>query len=92
MRVLPDGTPDAPGKTRRRCLSARASWTSSDLAGTILDGMRLLYGKAGLVVEPSAALGIAAILEDPARFAGKRVATIICGGNVVPDDFQRWVL
>jgi threonine dehydratase len=52
---------------------------------SIVDGMRLLRGSAGLVVEPSAALGVAAVLEDPARFAGRRVATVICGSNVDPD-------
>jgi threonine dehydratase len=55
-------------------------------------GMRLLYEHAGLVVEPSAALGIAAVLEDPERFAGRRVTTILCGSNVAPADFARWVL
>jgi threonine dehydratase len=55
-------------------------------------GMRLLYEHAGLVVEPSAALGVAAVLEDPERFAGRRVTTILCGSNVVPADFARWVL
>jgi threonine dehydratase len=55
-------------------------------------GMRGLYEHAGLVVEPSAALGIAAILEDPARFAGRRVTTILCGSNVGATDFARWVL
>jgi threonine dehydratase len=55
-------------------------------------GMRLLYEHAGLVVEPSAALGVAAILEDPERFAGRRVATVICGSNVMPSDHSRWVL
>ena len=55
-------------------------------------GMRLLYEHAGLVVEPSAALGIAAVLEEPERFAGRRVTTILCGSNVAPADFARWVL
>lgn len=59
---------------------------------SIKDGMRLLYEHAGLVVEPSAALGIATLLEQPERFAGRRVATIICGSNVVPADHARWVL
>lgn len=58
---------------------------------SIVDGMRLLYRHAGLVVEPSAALGIAAILEDRERFAGRHVATIICGSNVATSDFERWV-
>ena len=59
---------------------------------SIVEGMRLLYEHAGLVVEPSAALGIATLLEDRSRFAGQRVATIVCGGNVAPQDFRRWVL
>jgi threonine dehydratase len=55
-------------------------------------GMQLLYQHAGLVVEPSAALGVATLLEDRERFAGRRVATIVCGSNVVSSDFERWVL
>jgi threonine dehydratase len=55
-------------------------------------GMRLLHQHAGLVVEPSAALGVAAVLEDRQRFAGRRVATIICGSNVMTSDFARWAL
>jgi threonine dehydratase len=55
-------------------------------------GMPALYEHAGLVVEPSAALGIAAVLEQPERFAGRRVTTILCGSNVGPADFARWVL
>ncbi|OLR91080.1 threonine ammonia-lyase [Actinokineospora bangkokensis] len=58
---------------------------------SIRRGMRLLLEHAGLVVEPSAALGVAAVLEDPARFAGRHVATIICGSNVDPADHRRWV-
>ena len=58
----------------------------------IREGMRLLHEHAGLVVEPSAALGVAALLEDPERFAGRRVATVICGANVAPADFARWTV
>ena len=59
---------------------------------SIKAGMRALHEHAGLVVEPSAALGVAAVLEDPARFAGRRVTTILCGSNVGLADFARWVL
>ena len=59
---------------------------------SIKAGMRAVHEHAGLVVEPSAALGIAAVLEDPERFAGRRVTTILCGSNLVPADFARWVL
>lgn len=58
---------------------------------SIMVGMRLLLEQAGLVVEPSAALGIAAILEAPERFAGQRAATIVCGNNVDANDYRRWI-
>jgi threonine dehydratase len=35
-----------------------------------------------LVAEGAGATGVAALLADPARFAGKRVGTLICGGNI----------
>ncbi|GAA0963741.1 threonine ammonia-lyase [Virgisporangium aurantiacum] len=58
---------------------------------SIVRGMRMLLEHAGLVVEPSAALGVAAILEDPERFAGRNVVTVICGSNVDIDAYHRWV-
>ncbi|MFB9837839.1 threonine ammonia-lyase [Actinoallomurus acaciae] len=58
---------------------------------SIIAGMRMLFDHAGLVVEPSAALGIAAILEDPGRFAGRHVVSIVCGGNVDMDAYHRWI-
>jgi len=58
---------------------------------SIVAGMRLLLKHTGLVVEPSAALGIAAVLEDPGRFAGRHLVTIICGNNVDLDAYRRWV-
>ncbi len=57
---------------------------------SIKAGMRLLHRHAGLVVEPSAALGVAAIQEDPSRYRGKRVVTVICGSNVLPEAFSAW--
>ncbi|MDQ7805459.1 pyridoxal-phosphate dependent enzyme [Amycolatopsis sp. A133] len=57
---------------------------------SIIAGVRLLFDHAGLVVEPSAALGVAAILEDPRRFAGRHVVTIVCGGNVDPAAHRGW--
>ncbi|MDF5752227.1 pyridoxal-phosphate dependent enzyme [Spongiactinospora sp. TRM90649] len=58
---------------------------------SIIAGMRMLLDQAGLVVEPSAALGIAAILEDRDRFAGRHVVTIVCGSNVDVDDYRGWM-
>ncbi|MER7183911.1 pyridoxal-phosphate dependent enzyme [Streptomyces hyaluromycini] len=59
--------------------------------GSIVAGMRMLLDHAGLVVEPSAALGVAAVLEDRDRFAGRHVVTVVCGSNVDVDAYHRWV-
>lgn len=58
---------------------------------SIIAGMRMLLEHAGLVVEPAAALGLAAIIEDPDRFAGRHVVTIVCGNNVDMDTYGHWI-
>ncbi|MFK0170388.1 threonine/serine dehydratase [Streptomyces sp. NPDC090306] len=58
---------------------------------SIVEGMRMLHDHAGLVVEPSAALGVAAVLEDRDRFAGRHVVTIVCGSNVDAHAHRRWM-
>ncbi len=52
----------------------------------IVEAMRLVHAHAGLVLEPSGAVGVAALLEHRARFAGESVATVLCGGNLAEDD------
>jgi threonine dehydratase len=42
----------------------------------------MLAGIEKVVVEGAGAAGLAAMLSDPARYAGKKVATILCGGNI----------
>lgn len=58
---------------------------------TIRSAMRLLFRTAGQVTEPAGAAGVAAILADPARFRGRRVATVLCGGNVSEEEAVRMV-
>lgn len=58
---------------------------------TIIEAMRLLHRHAGLVAEPSAAVGVAALLENPQMFRGQRVATIVCGGNLTAEQMRRWL-
>lgn len=49
--------------------------------GAILDAARLLLRTAGVMAEPSGAAGLAAVLTNRERFAGRRVATVITGSN-----------
>ena len=48
----------------------------------LLEAMALAYRHLGLMPEPAGAAGIAAIVAEPRRFAGQRVATVLCGGNI----------
>jgi threonine dehydratase len=57
----------------------------------ILHAMRLLHRHAGVVAEPSGAAGLAAVVQEPARFAGQTVDTIICGGNLSPAQMRDWL-
>ena len=54
---------------------------------SIVRAMRFLFERVKLVVEPSGAVPVAAMLDDPERFAGKRVGAILSGGNVGVDRF-----
>jgi threonine dehydratase len=58
---------------------------------SIIKAMQLLHQHVGLVVEPSGAAGLAALLENRQRFAGTRVATIICGGNLTNEQVKQWL-
>lgn len=57
---------------------------------SILEAMKLLHLHAGIVTEPSGAVGVAAILENRKFVAGKTIATIICGGNVTEHQLHSW--
>jgi threonine dehydratase len=53
--------------------------------------MRLLHRHAGLVAEPSGAVGLAGLIQNPARFRGQTVGTVICGGSLTPDQMRAWL-
>lgn len=48
----------------------------------IVHAMRLIWERMKIVVEPSSAVALAAVMSDRERFAGKKVGIIISGGNV----------
>ncbi len=58
---------------------------------TMIEAMRLAHRHLGLVLEPAGACGIAAMMVNPGRFAGRLVATILTGGNLTHDQMDRWL-
>ena len=57
-----------------------------------LKAMKLLYQHLGVVSEPSAAVGIAALGDNKKRWWNKKVGVIICGSNLTPDQFKNWIM
>jgi threonine dehydratase len=58
----------------------------------IVDAMRSLHRLAGLVAEPSGAIGVAALARYPERFRGRSVATIVCGSNLTDAQMREFLL
>lgn len=48
----------------------------------IVAAMRILWERLKVVVEPSCAVPLAAVLKEKSKFSGKRVGIILSGGNV----------
>jgi threonine dehydratase len=59
---------------------------------TMVQAIRLLFWKMGLVVEPAGAAGLAALLAYCERFAGALVATPLCGSNLTEQQVRQWLL
>ena len=57
----------------------------------IIAAMKLIHSHAGLVAEPSGAIGVAAVARYRERFAGKKVATVLCGSNLTDKQMQLWL-
>jgi len=53
--------------------------------------MRLALNELGIVLEPSGAAGLAALMANPARFGRRLTATILTGGNLTAGQTERWL-
>ena len=48
----------------------------------IVEAMKLIWTRLKIIVEPSAAVPVAAIMDQPDQFQGRRIAIILSGGNL----------
>ena len=53
--------------------------------------MRLAHQELGLVLEPSGAAGLAALLAHGEQFRGKLVGTVLTGGNLTAGQVRQWL-
>ncbi len=49
---------------------------------SIVDAMRLIWERMKIIVEPSSAVTLAVVMENKEKFARKKIALILSGGNV----------
>jgi threonine dehydratase len=55
----------------------------------IAEAVRLYFGLANLKSEPTGAVSLGAILENPARFKDKKVCLVVSGGNVDAEVYRQ---
>ncbi|MGH2373392.1 MAG: threonine ammonia-lyase [bacterium] len=58
---------------------------------TMLEAMRRAHRELGVVLEPSGAASLAAVLTYRERFKGHRVGAILSGGNITMEQIQQWL-
>src|SRR5206468_12185747 len=58
---------------------------------TLVTAMRHAHQKLGVILEPSGAASLAALLTYRERFKGQLVGTILSGGNITVEQMQQWL-
>jgi threonine dehydratase len=71
-----------PGKLTREIIERLVEDIAVVPEVTIETAIARLVEEQKIVAEGAGAAGVAAILNEPERFAGRKVATVICGGNI----------
>jgi threo-3-hydroxy-L-aspartate ammonia-lyase len=87
-RTICDGQQtQAPGKLTFEIMRERLAGVLTVPDPVVVQAMRFLFERLKLVVEPSGASALAALLHHRDRFKGKRVGVTLSGGNVSPERF-----
>ncbi|MBL0150548.1 MAG: threonine ammonia-lyase [Ideonella sp.] len=73
-----------PGVITRRLIAERVDDLVLVDEGDIEQAIVMLLEIEKTLVEGAGAAGLAALLKDPARFAGRTVGLVLCGGNIDP--------
>lgn len=84
-KSIADGLLTTLGKITFPIIRDHASGIITVSEESIVDTMRLVWERLKLIIEPSAAVAVAALLAQPDEFQGRRVGIILSGGNVDPD-------
>ncbi len=72
----------APGEFTRQIIAELVDEVLLVKEGTLEHAVSLLLQIEKTVVEGAGAAGLAAVLSNPEKFAGKTVGLVLCGGNI----------
>ena len=56
----------------------------------LVHAMKMMFDRAGLVIEPAGIAGVAAVLEHQ-HLRSERLATILCGSNLTSEQVNTWL-
>ncbi|TCQ28953.1 threonine ammonia-lyase [Rhizobium sp. PP-CC-3G-465] len=94
----PEGHTIADGIAVRIPVPAAVDWLQDTIDEVILvdddqivEAMRFAHRTWGRIVEPAGAAGLAAILTQASSLEGRRVATMLCGGNLTEQQIALWL-
>ncbi|MDN3669118.1 pyridoxal-phosphate dependent enzyme [Echinicola jeungdonensis] len=81
-KTIADGLLTSLGKRNFEIILALGEDIFTVTDKEIVEAMQLIFERMKLVVEPSSAVALAAILANKKVFAGKKVGLILSGGNI----------
>ncbi|MBN1252844.1 MAG: pyridoxal-phosphate dependent enzyme [Bacteroidales bacterium] len=81
-KTIADGLLTSLGSLTFKIISENVDNILTVSEDSIIEAMRLIWERMKIIVEPSSAVPLAAILENKNIFKNKRVGIIISGGNV----------
>lgn len=81
-KTICDGLLTSLGEKTYSILSRELETILTATEESIIEAMRLMWERMKIIVEPSSAVTLAVVLENKEKFAGKKIALILSGGNV----------
>ncbi|MEL6982485.1 MAG: pyridoxal-phosphate dependent enzyme, partial [Actinomycetota bacterium] len=81
-QTIADGLKTPMGDLTWRFVSRHVSAILTATEDEIIGAMRLAWERLRMVVEPSSAVALAIVLNEPERFRGQRIGVVVTGGNV----------
>ncbi len=89
-KTIADGLRTSLGSITMPIILEKASDILLTKETTIIRAMKLIWERMKIVVEPSAAVALAAILDNPEIFENKTTGVILTGGNIDLDNLTEY--